>query len=130
MVARFLEWIYKKININEQHRNVKYIAEGQVFWCSLGENIGYEQNGKGLYFRRPVLILKKFSNNLFWGVPMSTVIKDNRYYVIVTLQNVKQSALISQLRVLDSKRLDEFVGYISKKDLEIIRLMITNLLKN
>ncbi len=130
MVARFLEWIYKKININEQHRNVKYIAEGQVFWCSLGENIGYEQNGKGVYFRRPVLIVKKFNNNLFWGVPMSTVIKDNKYYVIVTLQNVKQSALISQLRVLDSKRLDEFVGYISKKDLELIRLMIMNLLKN
>ena len=130
MVARFLEWIYKKININEQHRNVKYIAEGQVFWCSLGENIGYEQNGKGVYFRRPVLIVKKFNNNLFWGVPMSTVIKDNKYYVSVTLQNVKQSALISQVRVLDSKRLDEFVGYVSKKDLEIIRLMIMNLLKN
>ena len=38
---------------------VKYPKEGSVWWCKLGLNIGDEEDGKGDYFERPVLILKK-----------------------------------------------------------------------
>lgn len=106
MVKKFIDWIYEKIIIDKTEITDLIINEGQVYWCSLGENIGFEQNGKGDYFQRPVLIFKKFNNNMFWGVPMSTKIKEgNRYYIKVLLKDVEQSSLISQLRVLDSKRL-------------------------
>jgi mRNA-degrading endonuclease toxin of MazEF toxin-antitoxin module len=129
MVKNFIGWIYKKISIDKLQKNNLTISEGQVFWCTLGENIGFEQNGKGEYFQRPVLIFKKFNNDIFWGIPMSTKIKDNKYYIKVLLKDVYQSAMISQLRILDSKRLYQFIGYISKKDFKNIQEKVIELIK-
>lgn len=116
MLKSFIDWIYAKIRIDEKERKINSIKEGEVYWCSLGKNIGDEENGKGYDFRRPVLIFKKFNNNIFWGVPMSTKNKESKYYVRVLLKDVEQSAMISQLRILDTKRLDLYIGYISKSD--------------
>jgi hypothetical protein len=78
MIKRFIDWIITKIIIDKTKRTDIVINEGQVFWCFLGENVGSEQNGKGQYFHRPVLIFKKFNNDIFWGIPMSTKNKDNK----------------------------------------------------
>jgi mRNA interferase MazF len=127
MTKKFISWIFNKIII-DKNRKDKVIKEGQVFWCSLGENIGFEQNGKGDDFRRPVLIFKKFNNDLFWGIPMSTKLKENKYYIKVLLKDVEQSVLLSQLRILDTKRLDKKIGYISKIDHFNILLKLIDIL--
>ena len=129
MIKRFIDWIYEKIIIDKTERRDFIINEGQVFWCSLGENVGDEENGKGYIFRRPVLIFKKFNNNLFWGIPMSTKNKDNKYYVKILLKDIEQSAIISQLRVLDTKRLDEYIGYVSKSDFTKIKNQIIHIIR-
>lgn len=129
MVKYFIEWIYEKIRIDKQERKAQ-IKESEVYWCKLGENIGNEENGKGEEFRRPVLVFKKFNNNIFWGIPMSSKIKDNKYYVKVVLQDVERSALISQLRVLDVKRLDKRIGYISEIDFNKIQNQIIDIIWN
>ena len=128
MIKHFIDWILTKIIIDKTQRNALVINEGQVYWCFLGENVGYEQNGKGEYFHRPVLIFKKFTNDMFWGIPMSTKNKDSEYYVKVLLKDIEQSAIISQLRALDSKRLYLFIGYISKEDFRKIQIKIMNLI--
>lgn len=127
MVKYFIEWIYNKITIDKEERSAS-IHEGEVYWCYLGENIGDEENGKGIFFRRPVFIFRKFNNNIFWGIPMSTKIKDNKFYIKVTLKNIVQSAIISQLRLLDVKRLDIKIGYLSREDLDLIEKGVVNLI--
>ncbi len=127
MIKQFIDWIITKIIIDKKQRLLQ-IKEGEVHWCSLGENIGDEENGKGEIFRRPVLVFKKFNNNIFWGIPMSTKNKDNKYYVKVKLKNTEQSAMLSQLRVLDTKRLDQYIGYISKIDFIKIQIQIINII--
>jgi mRNA interferase MazF len=129
MIKRFIDWIITKIIIDKIERRDFIINEGQVFWCSLGENIGDEEHGKGDDFRRPVLIFKKFNNNIFWGIPLSTKIKDNKYYIKILLKDEEVSAMISQLRILDTKRLDTFIGYISKDDFIKIQDSVRNLIK-
>lgn len=129
MIKHFIDWIITKIIIDKTSRNDLVINEGQVYWCFMGENIGFEQNGKGEYFHRPVLVFKKFNNDIFWGIPMSTKNKDNKYYIKVLLKDIEQSAIISQLRVLDSKRLYLFIGYISKQDFNIIERKVISLIK-
>jgi mRNA interferase MazF len=64
MSKKFISWILEKIIIDKTEKIVQ-VNEAGVYWCSFGENIGFEQNGKGEYFLRPVLILKKFNNNIF-----------------------------------------------------------------
>lgn len=129
MVKQFIGWIYTKIYINTKNR-VALVKEGEVYWCTLGENIGDEENGKGEDFRRPVLIFKKFNNNIFWGIPMSTKIKNNRYYIKVLLKNIEQSVMISQLRILDVKRLDEKIGYISHIEFLKVEVGVINIIRN
>ena len=120
MLKDFDKWNNLKKDKDKLDR-VHQIKEGEVYWCSIGLNIGDEQDGKGIDSARPVLIYKKFNNNIFIGLPLSTKIKDNKYYLKVILKDVEQAVMISQLRILDTKRLDKKVGYISKKDLLIIR---------
>jgi mRNA interferase MazF len=129
MSKNFISWIFNKIIIDKT-KSTALINEGEVYWCSLGENIGYEQNGKGEDFRRPVLIFKKFNKDLFWGIPMSTKMKDSKYYLKVLLKDVEQSVLLSQLRVLDTKRLDKKIGYISKIDHIRVLLKVIDILFN
>jgi mRNA interferase MazF len=42
-----------------------FCRERDISWISLGLNIGDEEDGKGDFFERPVLVVKKFNNNLF-----------------------------------------------------------------
>jgi len=48
---------------------------GEVWMCTLGQNLGREQNGGPRDFSRPVLVIKKFNNEIFWVVPLSTKTK-------------------------------------------------------
>ena len=39
-----------------------------IFYIKMGQNIGFEQNGKGDNFVRPVIVFKKFNKNIvFWN---------------------------------------------------------------
>jgi mRNA interferase MazF len=83
-----------------------YFQVRDVWWCSIGVNVGSEQDGHHERYERPVLILRGFSRQLFWGVPISSKLKPtNRYYLKFEHESQSYSALISQLRLFDSKRL-------------------------
>ena len=127
MFKRFIDWIYAKIAIDSKERSETVINEREVYWCSLGENIGDEENGKGEVFRRPVLIFKKFNNHIFWGIPMSSKNKESFYYRRVVLKDVEQSVILSQLRLLDTKRLDTKIGFLSESDFLEIQNSVINL---
>jgi len=51
-----------------------------VWACTLGKNIGREVDGTGPGFSRPVLVIKKFSNEMFWVVPLSSKQKNFDFY--------------------------------------------------
>ena len=126
-LEKYLHWVKQKFNINNLERNIQ-IKEGEVYWCSLGLNVGDEENGKGAGYRRPILVLKKFNNNIFLGVPLSTKNKNNKYYTKVTLKDTVQSAMISQIRIIDTKRLSDKIGYIKKEDLASVKSNISKMI--
>lgn len=85
--------------------------EREVWYCHLGENIGFEQDGKEGTFLRPVVIVKKFNNEIFWAIPLTSAIKKGKYYFIVSLNGIKRSsAILSQIRLIDAKRLSHKIG--------------------
>ena len=69
----FNRWneLKKKIDIKNDLPD-NFPKEGEVWISSVGLNIGYEQNGSEDNFSRPVLIVKKFNNHMFWAVSLST----------------------------------------------------------
>jgi mRNA interferase MazF len=111
----------KKINIREDMPN-NFPKEGEVWICSLGKNIGYEQNGSEDSFSRPVLIIKKFNNHMFWCVPLSTKQKKFDFYFNYTdPNNQKVSAILAQMKLISVKRL--------KRDIYIMHNKLFNDIK-
>jgi len=95
----------KKIDVEENTPD-RFPKEGEIWMSSLGKNIGYEQNGSGDNFSRPILIVKKFNNHMFWVIPLSTKQKDFDFYFNYTdPNNQKVSAILAQMKLLSVKRL-------------------------
>jgi mRNA interferase MazF len=79
MRKNYTQWHGMKTTIEHEHK-ARLFREQEVWRCSLGENIGFEQDGKNSFFERPVLILRKFNKELFWGVPMTSKKKEGVFY--------------------------------------------------
>ncbi len=95
--------------------------QGDIWWCSLGFNIGEEIFGKGAKFTRPVLIFKKFTANSFMGLPLTTQGRNGSWYVEINTGGVKRWVLLNQARILDKKRLTIKISSISKADFERVK---------
>jgi len=93
--------------IKFQHRH--------IIFMKIGANIGYEQDGKGKDFLRPVLVYKKFNNRVFYGIPLTSKIKNDKFHFEFEYKKGKRSfAILSQLRLFDIKRAKYYDGKISK----------------
>lgn len=122
-------WHKRKNEINNSNKNVFY-HEREVWWCSLGLNIGFEQDGKGEDFSRPVLIIKGFSKNVFLCVPLTTRNKEGKYYHGINLKDgVERKVILSQLRLVDSKRLKEKIQTLDEEQFMKIKNAITKLIE-
>ncbi len=105
MVKDFDRWNRYKQLLDATQANVYYRTR-EVWWCSIGVNIGREQDGHHERFERPVLVLRRFNSGLFWGVPISTKLKPtNPYYLAFKHEDELYSAIISQMRIFDTRRL-------------------------
>ena len=129
-LQNFLDWINLKFKIHNKI-NPPSFKEKEVWWCNLGQNISCEENGKGVNFNRPVVVLKKFNKFLALVVPSSTKLKDNPFYILFRYNNSSFSAMISQIRVIYSKRLVSKITTLDKDEfLNISKAIIDYLPKN
>src|SRR3989344_8925320 len=96
--------------------------EGEVWMSSLGKNIGFEQNGSGTNFSRPILVVKKFNNHMFWCASLSTKQKKFDFYYNFTDPNgEKVSVILAQLKLVSLKRLKRKLYDISSDNLKEIK---------
>ena len=122
MEKDFDAWNERKKQINETDTE-KLFHEREIWWCSFGVNIGYEEDGKNDLYERPALILKKFNRDVLWVLPLTRTEKRNRYYYRLVQGEEDDSAVIlSQLRLISSKRLNRRMRKISPDEFgEILR---------
>jgi mRNA interferase MazF len=59
-IKKFDDWIEDKKHINQKTKLVTF-KKGDIWWASIGVNIGSEIDGKNSEFERPVLIIKKIT---------------------------------------------------------------------
>lgn len=114
-IKDFDGWHPLKKQIQEDEK-VPTIKQREIWWCSIGVNIGVEQDGKNDLYERPVLVVRKFNNRHFMGVPLTTQLKDfplrkNIFYRNDKGSGVKEGqALLSQMRSYDAMRLTRHVA--------------------
>ncbi len=104
MINDFDSWNNKKKHLEAVDNLRSNFSEREVWWCSLGKNIGDEENGKNDRFERPVLILKKFSRNSVVVIPLTTKGKSDSVFYYKLLQGENSWVILSQIRLLSTKR--------------------------
>lgn len=135
MEKDYRDWTPLKQTLNNTDESRLFFHEREIWYCHLGENIGFEQDGRGDQFLRPIVIIRKFNNDIFWGVPLTRTQKNLPFYFTFVVQsdtdtNVdeKSTAVLSQIRLVDAKRLRRMIGYISEKDFPLIKKKLKALL--
>ncbi len=120
----FDEWNSLKKKIYRRGR--VFFDKGEIWYASLGKNIGDEEDGKNEYFERPILVIRKFNQSIFLAIPLTSQEKEGRFYH--NLEGFNGSVVIlSQVRLLDAKRLLRFMGKISNEEVSLIKEKIRNL---
>ena len=128
MSKEFEKWNDIKIKIDGKTKKIVIPKQREVYWASIGVNIGHEQDGKGDIFSRPVLVIKRYSKNMFFGIPLSTKIKEGSFFYEFELNNNKSNALLVQARLYDTKRLENRIGMISNNDFINLKVKLKELL--
>lgn len=113
MQRNYVAWYKLKADI-ERREFMGNFSEREVWWCSIGANVGNEQDGKHELFERPVLIFRKFGKLSFLAIPLSTTIRAGSYYYPITINNKDGVLLLNQARYLSVKRLQRRLGRITK----------------
>ncbi len=116
----FKKWHEKKAVVDAAI-NRPFFHEQEIWWCALGVNVGFEQDGGGTDFLRPVVVFRKFNNEIFWGIPLTHTKKKTQYYFsFVVTGEGSSTAILSQLRLIDARRLSHKLGDITRKDFEAL----------
>jgi len=130
MKKDYTNWHKIKTDVNDLENRV-FFHEREIWFCYIGANIGFEQDGDKKEYLRPVLVLKKFNNEIFWGIPLtkSNKVKDNKYYYSFSfIKNIISLAILSQIRLIDAKRLIRKVGDMKEEDFENAKKKLKELL--
>lgn len=127
MQKDFDNWNSKKKELNTSNFHA-FIHMREVWWCSLGLNIGFEEDGKNELFERPVLILRKFNNDIVLIVPITSQVKENKYHVGFQHEDKKYSVIISQIRLISTKRLQRRMYRMSRGTFNKIKDSIRSML--
>jgi mRNA interferase MazF len=129
MKKDFQKWHTEKSDLHENKLRLHF-HERDVWFTSVGVNIGFEQDGKGEEFMRPIVVFKKFNNETLWGIPLTSKKKTGKYYFTFEHDEDRTStANLSQLRLIDSKRLKYQIGSISEADFAELKKRIIGLIE-
>ena len=109
-------------------RGPTYFREREVGWCSVGENVGVEINGKGDQFTRPILILRKLDSYSFIGLPLTTAKRIGSWYTDLKIKNKESTIILSQARHFDYRRMSDRMCTVSEDDFKRIRARFIGLI--
>ena len=123
----FQEWHTEKSDLHE-HKVRAFFHEREVWFATLGVNVGFEQDGRGDKFLRPVIVLKKFNNEVLWCLPLTKNQKKGKYYFAFGLNGEVSTAILSQVRLIDAKRLQYKIGDMTPEQFAEIKEKLKQLL--
>lgn len=128
MKKDFDGWNEQKKQANDRSA-VPFYHDRELWWCALGVNVGSEQDGSGAEYRRPILILKGLSSDTCLVIPLTTSARHHPLRpAIGKVEGKDAHALLSQMRVIDRKRLVRKIGYLDKAIFEGIRKTVRGML--
>lgn len=127
-IKRFIQWIQFKSTADSYTHTPPHFKEREVWWCAVGENIGNEICGKGSFFTRPVLIIRKLDRYSFIGLPLTKTRRNGNWYTHILINDDSNTVILSQIRYYDYRRLDKRLCTITCNDFLTIKNKLFTLL--
>jgi len=126
--------IYDKWNSLKKQLDTKEeiitFYQGNIYFMSVGMNIGHESYGKDNLFLRPVLVYKKLTNTTFLGIPLTSKEKEGSYFFQFSYKkNKKSTAMFHQMRVFDIRRTEYLSGKINKNTYQNLEIKLNEFMK-
>ncbi len=126
MIKEFDRWNGTKKKMDLKVQAVDF-HEREIWWCSIGVNIGSEQHSQSVDFSRPVIIVKKFTNRIFLGIPLTTKNRKGLFRISFLLGSVLNDMLVLQMRSFDRKRLINKIGMLPQAEFDSLNTFIAQL---
>ena len=120
-------WIIVKKDIHKM-RIIHNIKRGEIWWSSVGENVGTEICGKGKTFSRPVIVFRKLDRYSFWAIPLTSKPHKGSWYVSFDFNGRDEVAVVSQIEYMSVYRLHRKIGQMSNLDFQKVYEGFCNLL--
>jgi mRNA interferase MazF len=119
---------WNEIKKQTQDELPRFYTVREIWWCRIGVNIGTEQDGGESLFLRPVVIIRSFGAGACVVIPLTTSQHKHPLRIpIGEIQGKNASANISQIRVVDTRRLIEKVGFLDEKIFTELRKAVKGL---
>ncbi len=106
-----------------------YFQERGIWLCSVGLNLGHEEDGKRDQFLRPVIVFKKFDDDTFWGIPLTSQVHGGVRYFQFLFGNRIAVAMLSQMRLFDRKRFIRRIGEMSNSEFDRLKSQLRNMMQ-
>ena len=126
-IKRFTEWIGLKEKLHNKEHKVPHVSEGEIWWASVGENIGSEINGKSGLFSRPVIIYKKLSHSFYFIIPTTTQEKTGSWFINFKQHGKVMTACLHQAKSMDYRRFSSKLGELDDADFARVQTGFKNL---
>jgi mRNA interferase MazF len=124
----FKNWNNKKEKINNLEQR-PFFHEREIWFCYVGANVGFEQDGRGEDFQRPVVVIKKFNNEICWAIPLSKTERRGKYYFAFPFDDeIISVAILSQIKLIDAERLCRKIGDINEENFSLLIQKLKTLL--
>lgn len=108
----------------------------EIWWCSIGVNLGAEIDGKNDSFERPVLVLSVYNKETMFVLPITSKEKNDKFHfkIFIKIKNIKTGEYeeklawikLTQARVISNKRLLRKVDLVSRDDFNKIMSVFKN----
>ena len=107
---------WNEIKKKTQKETPRLYTAREIWWCQFGLNIGTEQDGSGTRFLRPAIILRGFGPDACLVVPLTKSSRNHQLRFSAGLIEGREARTnLSQIRVIDTRRLAEKVGFLDKE---------------
>ena len=109
----FNNWNTLKKQLHSNDR-IFYAHPREVWWGSLGVNIGAETDGKNENFERTILIINVYNTESMLVLPITSREKNDKFHKKIVIDSVDKTGMpykkdvwvkLTQARVISSKRL-------------------------
>lgn len=129
MEKDFDSWNNVKKELHGHAERPAYYYEREIWWCSTGVNIGNELDGTGERCDRPVLIIRRFNVETFFGICLIGHERKGKYYFPLGKVGERSAvANLSQARLFDSKRLIRKIVTLDEPTFKRFRKVLSDVL--